>query len=603
MASFPCPYCGRGVARGEDDETLATCPSCEGRLDIAYRYRLVAHRGPISGGELYEALVEGYADKVAVLFVSDPSDADAVARFTNGNRLFAELGGGRGLIRVLELSSRTDRRAYVVMEWIAEGTLESRVTDRGPLDHPTLLEATGDLVHGLAKAHRSMPNLVHNHIHPGKIGFLSDDEIVLFGFEWAEQVFEQDSNLADSFLTDADEGPPASKRASDLRRLGQALYYAATGEWIAELSLAQQRERARSIMQGPMATFVDRTLSAGYGGYQTAVDAALDFERIVRGDVGAWRARILPKHRSRDEGFATAGSNWIDADEDPGMLELAAADYELAEDNVVASFGVGPTPAGPSASARSASMDAFDRATARAKQAQTQLDQQTSQASGAKVVRLTGVIIAVIAGLGMCVASIADDVSETFEEPAPRQRIEIPETEPIPRERVEPPSMPAPIEIPSGPARLDSIFRYEGKISGPENLAGFDVGDACTIWIEPNAGSLNCRWYIDCGSPAKRIYGGTAGYSTCEINEDGYPVRAADEEDDAPDGAFVAELDGPAPMIMVLDRWLLPPTRVAIQITQAGVRVAGPIPEVPQARRLPERQIERRIARDDWPEF
>ena len=607
MASFPCPYCGHAVASGEAEDSLDHCPNCGGSLDIAYRYRLVSRRGTISGGVLYEARDGGFGEKVAVLFVGDPDDDEAVARFNQGNRLFAELGGGRGLARVLELSSRSARRAYVVMEWIAEGTLESRVAKRGPLDHPTLLEATGDLVTGLAKAHRAMPSVVHNHIHPGKVGFLSADEIVLFGYEWGAQVFEQDSNLADTFLEDADSASE-SKRAADVRRLGQSLAYAATGEWIAELSIGQQRERVRSLVQGPLATFLDRMLSAGKGGYASAVDAALDFGRLLRGDLGTWRARVLPKQQLQDASFGTTA--WEDAEDDYFELDeaddepvaLSASDYEIAEDEHIAGLGVGHHH--PPAPPRAATVDPRQAFAAAQARLQAQVEANKSDAGNAKAGRIIGIVMASMFGLSMCVATIseelADDHDYDYHPP------DIPDIEPIPMpNRIEP--EPAPIEpaLPAmAPATLDSIFRYEGEVSGPENLEGLELGDKCTIWIEPNDSGLNCRWSIDCGKPKRRIYGGgDVGYSTCEINEDGYPTRASDEDDDAPDGAFIAELEGPAPMIMVFDRWLEPPTRAMIRITGAGYRHPGPVPEVRQAKRVAYEVVENRMAVDDWPSF
>src|SRR5690242_6405028 len=172
MAGFPCPYCAQDVAPRAQDDRLERCPSCAASLQIAYRYRIVEAHGKISGGFLYQAVDDIFGDKVAVLFVEDPDDSAAVDRFVDGNRMFAELGGGRGLVKLREVSNRHDRRPHVVMDWIALGTLESTVRAKGPVDQATLLELIGDLLIGLGKAHRAMPTVVHGHIHPGKIGFL-----------------------------------------------------------------------------------------------------------------------------------------------------------------------------------------------------------------------------------------------------------------------------------------------------------------------------------------------------------------------------------------------------------------------------------------------
>jgi hypothetical protein len=603
MASFPCPYCGHAVVAGDSEEERQTrCPSCDGGMQIAYRYRLVAYRGEISGGVLYEAVDDIFGEKVAVLFVADRDDAAAVDRFIEGNRLFADLGG-RGLVKIRELSNRSDSRPYVVMDWIAAGTLESVVAKRGPLDQATLIELIGDLLTGLSKAHRSMPAIVHGHIHPGKIGFLSSDEIVLFGFEWAQQVFEQDSHLADAFVAEGEDEQVS--RASDLRQLGIAVFYAATGEWISDQALARQRARVRERMGGPLGAAVDRMLGAGIDGYHSAVDAYIDLEDLLGGS-SRWAPRVRRRQNRSGDLRAKAWSQ----DDPAGHLEEAEeydeAIEEISDDQLV------PLPAPPTA-------DPFAEFRAR-QQAQAQGQVPQASASKPNAGRIVAIMVGTMLAFGMCVAGIVEDIEDEIEQPqvvvtAPHrtqpQPQPPPQPPPLPPEvlqdledanrLLEDSAQPVPLPVPSRPV-LSGLHRYTGTITGPEDIAGLELDERCEVWVEPHDSSLNCRWYIDCGSPRRRIYGGgDVGYSTCQV-EDGHPLMAQDEDDDAPDGAFMAVLSERDAMVLVQDRWLLPPTRVLISIEDGGPH-PGPIPAVPLAARQSRASIEAALQRGEYPSY
>ncbi|WP_106393830.1 hypothetical protein [Enhygromyxa salina] len=624
MAAYPCPYCGHAISSEAPDQALERCPSCDGRLQIAYRYRLVAARGKISGGELYEAVDDGFGRTFAVLFIDEPDDPAAVERFIEGNHLFAELGG-RGLVTIREIGTRSDRRPYVVMDWIKGGTLEAVVGKRGPFEQSLLFEIIADLLKGLAKAHRSMPAIVHGHIHPGKIGFLAQDQAVLFGFEWAKLVREQDSQFADAFMTET--GPDdGARRATDLQQLGRSIYYAATGEWIADQSLAQQRAQARARLTGALGHTVDRMLGAGADGYQSAVDASMDFEDLLRGNTG-WKARTTHRQDHSGDLFAKA---WVnedtrnfedggseDADEPDAAEEFG--DFDEALESIYDDDDNEPPPipsrSWPSASpsppplhqpshqheqSPSARAIAFANA---ARKRQAEAAALAAAASPAKPGKVMGVVLGAMVMCGMCVAGVIDDIDDNYENPPPvftapePEVIEVPSYEPVELPSYEPAPEIAETEVLSG------LHHYTGKITGPADVAGFELGESCEIWIEPNPGkSLNCRWYVDCGEPRRRIYGGgDVGFSTCAV-KDGHPTAAQDEDDDAPDGAFMAVLEL-EPMIIVTDRWLLPPTHVLISIDEGGGPSDGIIPDVPLAPRMSRDAIEAAIAAGDSPSF
>lgn len=617
MASFPCPYCAHVVATEAQDDRLERCPSCSGNLQIAYRYRIVAARGKVSGGVLYEAVDDIFGDKVAVLFAENMSDRAAVERFVEGNRLFAEFGGGRGLVKLREVGNLNDRRPHVVLDWIGDGTLEQRVRAHGPVAQTMLLELIGDLLVGLSKAHRAMPTVVHAHIHPGKIGFLDQHRAVLFGFEWAQQVYEQDSRLADTFVTQVEVKSGAS-RASDLHQLGIAIHYAATGEWNADKPLAQQRARVREL-GGPLPSFIDRMLTSGGEGYRSAVDALLDFEHLLEG-TSTWKARQRPREQDRSSDLIASAWTSInplavhdayphddeqhddddqhdddqhDDDEHDDDEHDEPPDFSESIEQIFDSELVTPIPAqfpSPAHVARRQLHVTHVSAAARSP------SPKPPATSPGKVI-LAG--IGAMFMFGMCVVGMVEDEKSSSRSAPPA--VVLPRVEPIPA--------PLPYEQPAEPmpTPADTSFvdvqHHTGTIIGPPDAAGFDVGERCDVWIAPSFSGHNCRWYIDCGEPRKRIYGGgNVGYTTCTI-ENGRPTAASDDEQDTHDGSFVALLSGSDPMVVVEDRWLRPPTRVLISLEADGGAYPGAVPDIELARRLSSEQIQAAIERDELPEF
>jgi hypothetical protein len=591
MAAFPCPYCGHAlVANGEGEAKLERCPSCDGSLLIAYRYRLVAHHGSISGGELYEALDDGFGERFAVLFVAERHDPAATERFIAGNELFADLGG-RGLSKIHDIASRGDPRTYVVMDWLEGSTLDLVVAQQGALEAGPLRALVGDLLSGLSKAHRSMPPTIHGHIHPGKIGFrgVHGEEAVLFGFEWARQVRAQASRVSGTSESEADQ---SRGRGSDLRQLGATVYYAATGEWLGDQTLGAQRQRAAAILQGPLARVVDRMLGADLDGYESAVEAATDFERLSRGQDN-WQAKPPPAVDRSKERMGTAWTLPGEVtDDDEDELEDVDLDIDYASPSP-AGGGAMHSPAPESYAAWAASQQAASVAAA---------------ASPPSPGRFVGIMIASLVVFATCTASLLledDDPPTAPRQPQfpgqQRQQQPPPLIESVPSrpEVIESPRFDEP--VPGRSTTLSGTFRYTGAITGPADFAGLGLGERCEVWIEPSVGGdLNCRWYVDCGAPRRRIYGGgDVGYSTCEV-VDGWPARAEDDEDDAPDGAFLADLASTRPKIIVQDRWILPPVRVVISLDE-GQAHPGPVPFVAHAPRFNRTEIEERTNRKEFP--
>lgn len=614
MAAFPCPYCSHDLASSEDAK-LERCPSCDGTLLIAYRHRLISSHGKVSGGALYEAVDDGFGERVAVLFVDQPDDAGAVERFIAGSRLFADLGG-RGLVKIEDVGSTSDRRAYVIMDWLEGGTLDVVVQRRGALAQAELLSLVGDLLTGLSKAHRSMPAIVHGHIHPGKVGFRHGQQAVLFGFEWATQVNAQASQLADSFISEEQAREPRSP-ASDLRQLAAVFYYAATGEWIGEHGVARQRERVAAQVPGPLGRLLDRMFGAGEDGYKSAVDAMIDFDQLMRG-VDSWQAPSARQDRSGER----MGTAWT-----APQSELTHAEYEYEdeyedededeyedeyEEEDEAYLGSMHATSSSTPPARPKVTFAVSPPQNRAPIAAQRQAQAPAQPIPEKRVRGVIVGVATLATMGTCVAGVIADATDkpdldairrgappVIREPAPPPYEVATPVEPPPS--IEPPPVIEPPPSLEPQAELAGVFRYTGSVTGPHDFAGLALGERCEIFVEPDQGPFNCRWYIDCGEPRRRIYGGgEVGYSSCDVDEQGQPVRAMDEQDDAADGAFLADFATEPRMIIVQDRWIEPPVRVVISIEEGGA-YQGSIPSTEHAPRLSEQVVQQRIDDGEWP--
>jgi hypothetical protein len=334
-------------------------------------------------------------------------------------------------------------------------------------------------------------------------------------------------------------------------------------------------------------------LGAGVDGYKSAVDAGIDYEQLMLGRDN-WQA---PGPLRQDHSGDRMGTAWIaeayddnddddDDDDDPDDPDESTA-------SVFARRTAAPARAPVAAAPNWAAL---------ATQRQAEEPALTKPANpGRALILAVGFMVVV----GTCVAGILAD-SKSEEPPQPQLRREPPRqaTQPVPSPYELPegePPMPEPAPEFVTPRVLAGLFRYTGEVTGPEAFAGLALGERCEIYIEPNAGTLNCRWYVDCGQPRRRIYGGgDIGYSICELDDEGQPLRAHDEHDDSPDGAFLADLTTDPRMVIVEDRWLEPPVRVIISIDDGGLH-SGSVPKTKQAPRDSQSEVQRRINRGESP--
>ncbi|MFV8749009.1 hypothetical protein ACNOYE_00500 [Nannocystaceae bacterium ST9] len=605
MAALTCPYCGHAIVSDDPEAPAERCPSCSRELQIAYRYRLIRTRGELAGGVLYEALDAGFDQHAAVLFVADPSDEPACARFLEGHRLFANLRT-RGLVGIHEVSRPGHPRPHVVMDWLAGGTLDRFVGKSGPLDPALAWAMTSDLLIGLERAHRALPALVHGQIHPGKIGFrkpvAEGGSAVLFGFEWARQVSEQDSMLADSFNAAA---PERSERASalDLRALARTIVYAATGRWIEDGTVERQRQQAANLIPGPLAPFIDRLFAAGTPeGYRSTSVARDEFETL-RGGGESRRLREPARSAIVDAPFTAAQDLSLgelfdrqhdhaehDDDDDDDLEELE----ELEELEPEPPPARAPTPRAANVASAPSPALLEQLRQRQAQLASTQPTAQPASKNGGKFV-----MFAIFGLIGTCTfASIVADIDDdpNMGQPPPRSAPEpVPDWTATPAPSPEPTPIPEPIpELAPEPAPPAFASRkWTAKVAGAAK-GPVKYGSRCELWVgAPDDSSYNCRWALDCkqqGSWVRYYGGGGAGFGHCEIAEDRV-VYVSDLQDDDGDGLFVFDARGERAWALFGDRFASPGRALLFRFEPEGE-----LAERPSHAKVTD--LERRVAED-----
>lgn len=595
MAALTCPYCGHAIESEDPSHAHELCPQCGGELLVAYRYRLTRARGEVPGGFLYEALDAGFDNKVAVLFVASPEDREASARFVAGHQLFANLRT-RGLVTIHDVARVYHRRPYVVMDWLPGGTLDRVVQKRGPLDPGAVWAMTSDLLIGLERAHRGLPALVHGHIHPGKIGFRGQGQAVLFGFEWARLVSEQDSSLADSFQVREHEGPPERASSLDLRELTRAIVFAATGRWLERGELASMRQQVAALMPGPLAPFLDRMCCAGTPeGYHSTSVARDEFELLRAG--GNARRRVAPPRASTPDlldddhdhdDHEPVEPEPIEAHEYPDHDDHDDHDHD---DHAQYSSSPPPPPTQPSFPSKAQNREAEHAALLeqiRRRQAQLAAESSTSAPVAPTGVGRRVAMLLMFGMIGTCVVgSIVADLdqssppppmvrSEPYDWSEPAQPMPIP----APVEPLEPELAPSP-----GLAQLQWVGDVEAGGVGP--LAK-QATCRLAVFPRPEEPELRCYWTLDCfeGVGWVRYYGNEgSGMTRCEFDEQGRVTTASDLDDDDGDGLFVFDQHSNPPRVLFGDRFAVPPRAMLIDVGQPLEPTLEPVATSPLERR------------------
>lgn len=584
--ALTCPYCGHAIESEDPTHAIELCPHCGGELLMAYRYRLVRARGEVAGGVLYEALDAGFDNKVAVLFVAKPDDREASQRFVAGHQLFANLRT-RGLVTIHDVARSSHRRPYVVMDWLTGGTLDRVVQKRGPLDPDAVWAMTSDLLIGLERAHRALPALVHGHIYPGKIGFRGQGQAVLFGFEWARLVTEQDSQLADSFQVREHAGEQERASSLDLRELSRSIVYAATGRWLERGP--GLREQVAALMPGPLAPFLDRLCCAGTPeGYHSTSVARDEFELLRAG--GNARRRV---------GAARPMQHAMLDDDDDDAAPSAHAGHDEHDDehdehdddeHEAVTSSPPPEPGRPSfPSKAAASRDAEHAALLeqiRRRQAQLAAESSASASASASAKPKGGriALLLVFGTMGMC--TFGAIVANTTEPSTPQHQIR---AEPYDWSApAQPATVPQPIEPAIEPELAQPSLAQLQWVGGVEagGVGPLGKGATCRLALfpRPEEAELRCYWTLDCvadGASAGwvRYYGNEgSGMTRCEFDEQGHVITASDLDDDDGDALFVFDQRSEPPRVLFGDRFAVPPSVMLIDVGQPVELADAPSP-------------------------
>jgi serine/threonine protein kinase/regulator of sirC expression with transglutaminase-like and TPR domain len=174
------PLDGQGAKRFFDDAALDSrsgaglppapstpaAPSTLGSGLEVGPYRLLSEIGRGGGGVVFRA--RSAAGEEVALKVLAQSGLEAFARFDRERRLLASLGADAGFVPLLDAGRDAAGRFFLVMPFVAGGTLRDRLR-RGPLEVPETVELGTALARALARAHER--GIVHRDLKPENVMF------------------------------------------------------------------------------------------------------------------------------------------------------------------------------------------------------------------------------------------------------------------------------------------------------------------------------------------------------------------------------------------------------------------------------------------------
>ena len=140
--------------------------------------RLIAHGGM---GEIYLARDEVLGREVAVKVLAKrfSLDVDLRERFKREALAAARLSGNHNIVTVFDVDEH-DGRPIIVMEYLAGGSLEQRVSGKAPRDTAQVLEWLDQAAAALDAAHAA--GIVHRDVKPGNLLLDDRDHIKVADF-------------------------------------------------------------------------------------------------------------------------------------------------------------------------------------------------------------------------------------------------------------------------------------------------------------------------------------------------------------------------------------------------------------------------------------
>jgi eukaryotic-like serine/threonine-protein kinase len=199
------------------------------------KYELIERLGQGGMAEVYKAFQPGVERIVATKLLHSHrlSSADFVARFRREARAIGRLQHPN-IVRVLDFGAEDDVD-YLVMDYVAGGTLSDYLRTHPQLPLPDALAIVAQLADALAYAHQQ--GLIHRDIKPDNIMFTTYTQVILTDFGLARLLDDSENQLTLSgamigtptyMSPEAVQGETCDAR-SDLYSLGVVLYEMVTG--------------------------------------------------------------------------------------------------------------------------------------------------------------------------------------------------------------------------------------------------------------------------------------------------------------------------------------------------------------------------------------
>jgi eukaryotic-like serine/threonine-protein kinase len=284
------------------------------------RYKVVRVLGSGGMARVYLAHDEVLERDVALKVLREQfaDDEEFVERFKREAQSAAALSHPN-IVQVYDRGESGDRSSYIAMEYVPQGTLKERISERGPLDPGISASLALQIAEALGAAHER--GVVHRDIKPQNVllSATGDAKVADFGIARAASAatISQASvvlGTASYMSPEQALGEPATPR-SDLYSLGVVLYEMLTGQlpYSAENPVAVSmkhvneplrppREVNPPIPQGINDVVVKLLAKDPEDRYASAAELAEDLRRVLDGlppvaaggDTGTTRAAPVP---------------------------------------------------------------------------------------------------------------------------------------------------------------------------------------------------------------------------------------------------------------------------------------------------------------------
>jgi serine/threonine protein kinase len=201
--------------------------------DVVDGYRIEAPLGEGGMGQVFRAVRETDGETVAlkVMKPGPSGDTERIRRFVREARAAATVEH-RHLVGVLD-SGECAGCAYLVMRYVAGGSLDRRIREAGRLSLEETISVVGDIAAGMDALHRA--GVVHRDVKPSNVMLDGSGSAALTDFGLAKgrdysaltrqgQMLGTLDYIAPEMLRGTDPGPPA-----DIYALGCVTYECLTG--------------------------------------------------------------------------------------------------------------------------------------------------------------------------------------------------------------------------------------------------------------------------------------------------------------------------------------------------------------------------------------